>query len=439
MTSPVPIVLLVAGAAAAVSTLVHAAGSSRRDALLNPSALEPADAAAHRAVPTGWPIAPDGAPLGASGRTAGADLSSRFGAVARGGWGADAAISTMDSGFESLAPLPAELVGQQDTVTWGGAAASVTGRNVIGPISPGVLSSQYGAVSEPIAGNSTRKLRGIAQPAFGPNTFFGRWCRYDLVKTNSATGGVGARFIFQPGADQDVRVMHDTFVTSINSLWTSEPANISSGFIIARLLWGGQNSTTGIGLPIGPIPDFYTLDPSSCGGFFECQFVPCGIPQFYRRGAPFPGWNGNNPQNDPTQRVPVPVNAWFTIIHETTSAKVLRHVLDLHDGNGEFVIFEASGLLPNRVDRVAFSGAFETENEACYIDNVHIEGVQFTNCLRPQGDLDFDGDIDFTDLNALLSNFGATGSPGFPGDVNNDGVVNFTDLNTLLSNFGATC
>lgn len=431
MTKPAHTVLLAAGAAAALSALAHASGSSRRDALLNPSALEPTGAAAGRAAPTGWPIAPDGAPLGASGRAAGLDLSSRFGAVARGGWGADVALSTMESGFESLLPLPAELVGQQDTVTWGGGAASVTGRNVFGPIASGVQQSQYGVVADPIGGNSTKKLRGIANPAFGPNEFFGRWCRYEFVKTNSGTGGVGTRFIFQPGAGQDVRVMHDTFVTSIDSLWASEPTNVTFGALVTRVLWGGQNATPGIGLPIGAIPDFYAIN--ACG-FEGCTFVPCLTPEFYRSGAPYPLGGGKN--------VPVPVGAWFTMIHETTASGRLRIVLDLHDGEGEFVVFD--DLLPNpgggRIDRMAFSGAFETAGDACYIDNLRAEGVQYLTCLRPQGDLDFDGDIDFGDLNAVLSNFGATGNPGsVPGDVNNDGVVNFADLNLVLSNFGASC
>lgn len=360
------------------------------------------------------------------------DLSGAFGAVTRGGAGADVAASTMNTGFESLLPIPANLVGQQDTVTWGGGAASVTGRNVIGAITPGVESTQYGAVSDPIAGNGTQKLRGIANPAFGANQFFGRWCRYDFVKTNSATGGIGTRFIFQPGVSQDLRVMHDTFVTSIDSLWASEPTGATFGAVVTRVLWGGQNATPDIGLPIGPIHHFYTIGPPC--GFKGCIFQACLTPAFYRSGAPFPGGAGQN--------VPVPVGAWFTMIHETTASGRLRTVLDFHDGAGEFVVYD--DLQPNpgggRVDRIAFSGAFETAGDACYIDNLRVQGVQYLTCLRPQGDINFDGAIDFADLNAVLSNFGATGTPGaLPGDVNNDGVVNFADLNLVLANFGATC
>lgn len=62
--------------------------------------------------------------------------------------------------------------------------------------------------------------------------------------------------------------------------------------------------------------------------------------------------------------------------------------------------------------------------------------------VRNAGDLDHDGDVDFTDLNNVLSFFGAPapggsfGMPGNIGDANEDGTVNFIDLNLVLSFFG---
>jgi hypothetical protein len=53
-------------------------------------------------------------------------------------------------------------------------------------------------------------------------------------------------------------------------------------------------------------------------------------------------------------------------------------------------------------------------------------------------DTNFDGIIDFTDLNAVLSSFGQTGSNPV-GDVNNDNVVNFADLNIVLGAYGTVC
>jgi endonuclease/exonuclease/phosphatase family metal-dependent hydrolase len=55
-----------------------------------------------------------------------------------------------------------------------------------------------------------------------------------------------------------------------------------------------------------------------------------------------------------------------------------------------------------------------------------------------EGDTNGDGAVNFVDLNAVLSDFGLSGS-GLAGDVNGDEVVNFTDLNSVLSNFGASC
>lgn len=57
------------------------------------------------------------------------------------------------------------------------------------------------------------------------------------------------------------------------------------------------------------------------------------------------------------------------------------------------------------------------------------------------GDANGDGVVNFLDLNAVLSNWGASGPPGggVLGDVNGDGFVNFLDLNIVLSNYGRTC
>jgi hypothetical protein len=54
------------------------------------------------------------------------------------------------------------------------------------------------------------------------------------------------------------------------------------------------------------------------------------------------------------------------------------------------------------------------------------------------GDANGDNAVNFTDLNAVLSDFGLIGGD-FVGDVNNDGCVNFSDLNEVLSSFGVKC
>lgn len=54
------------------------------------------------------------------------------------------------------------------------------------------------------------------------------------------------------------------------------------------------------------------------------------------------------------------------------------------------------------------------------------------------GDVNFDGVVNFTDLNIVLANLGAGGC-GPDGDANFDNVVNFTDLNIVLANTGSSC
>jgi hypothetical protein len=56
--------------------------------------------------------------------------------------------------------------------------------------------------------------------------------------------------------------------------------------------------------------------------------------------------------------------------------------------------------------------------------------------VRHFADLNYDGTINFNDLNTVLSNFGTMVMDFRLGDTNDDGLVNFTDLNAILSNFG---
>jgi hypothetical protein len=54
------------------------------------------------------------------------------------------------------------------------------------------------------------------------------------------------------------------------------------------------------------------------------------------------------------------------------------------------------------------------------------------------GDVDFDRVVNFADLNAVLSNFGAQDIT-LPADLNASGVVDLADLNLVLSAFGVSC
>jgi hypothetical protein len=54
------------------------------------------------------------------------------------------------------------------------------------------------------------------------------------------------------------------------------------------------------------------------------------------------------------------------------------------------------------------------------------------------GDTNGDNEVNFTDLNTVLAQFGQSGM-GLSGDLNGDEIVNFNDLNEVLANFGNTC
>ncbi len=57
------------------------------------------------------------------------------------------------------------------------------------------------------------------------------------------------------------------------------------------------------------------------------------------------------------------------------------------------------------------------------------------------GDATFDNAVNFADITAVNTNWGANygvGSTG-PGDANRDGVVNFADITSVLENWGQTC
>jgi hypothetical protein len=57
------------------------------------------------------------------------------------------------------------------------------------------------------------------------------------------------------------------------------------------------------------------------------------------------------------------------------------------------------------------------------------------------GDADGNRTVSFSDITAVLANFGTTYPPlsAGAGDANNDGSVDFSDITTVLANFGTTC
>jgi hypothetical protein len=70
----------------------------------------------------------------------------------------------------------------------------------------------------------------------------------------------------------------------------------------------------------------------------------------------------------------------------------------------------------------------------------NIDDVEIWAVAQPAGDVDGDGDVDLTDLAALLSAYGAcAGDPNYnpAADFDNSGCVNLDDLAMLLANYGS--
>ncbi len=141
---------------------------------------------------------------------------------------------------------------------------------------------------------------------------------------------------------------------------------------------------------------------------------------------------------------------WYRVTLPAGRLASLRTVATPDYGNIGLTLYRACGGAP--VASAAFPGAasqsigFTPSATGDYflsvavLDNVrNTYSLTFGIAGACLGDANGDGRIDLTDLNIILSNFGASGAPGLTGDVNADGIVDFNDLNLTLVRFGSTC
>lgn len=87
----------------------------------------------------------------------------------------------------------------------------------------------------------------------------------------------------------------------------------------------------------------------------------------------------------------------------------------------------------------ATDGGIAVQPTDAPIATVTIAGAACPDCV---GDADGNRALDFVDITAILTNWGATGPAGPPGnigDANYDGVVDFEDINSVLAHWGAVC
>ena len=123
--------------------------------------------------------------------------------------------------------------------------------------------------------NQTKMVRHRPGSAQAPDQFF---LGHNFRIGRAATGA--QLFPIAPTAGNVARVKLDVYNTSTAELNTFEPVATFTGFITARILWGGtcNESTPGectdFGLPVGPITTMLSLGPDPAS-FTTGIFVPC--------------------------------------------------------------------------------------------------------------------------------------------------------------------
>ncbi|MBL0922786.1 MAG: hypothetical protein IBJ10_11755, partial [Phycisphaerales bacterium] len=292
------------------------------------------------------------------------DLGNGGVTVGRGSAGERGVLISFTDNLENLNVFPALLNGQAGNAVWTGAAITGTNR-WLGTTVAGRTSF---AVSDAVAGNSTKKARLNATTAFGPDLFF-FGLRYEFLRTNAPL----VRFGFAADVGQPARVEHDMYVTSIATMWTSEPIFVTSGFIVSRLLWGGTcvAGCPDIGLPTGPLPGVYVLgvNPNSflTGIFRTCRWIG---------SAP----TGQSVGND----VVMQSAAWIRVRHDITAAGDVESALNYNDSTGFHLCYSDTFLTGTKLDSLGANGSYEVTNSPAYYDNFLGSGVEIVLPTPPQ-------------------------------------------------------
>ncbi len=266
--------------------------------------------------------------------------------------------------LETLMLAPAPLHLQASSAVWTG--APITGTNRWRGSTVG--SRVTVAVNDPIDGNSTVKVRMLATTPQDPDSFsFG--ARYELLSDNATLQRQG----LQPDIGQPARLEHDMYVSSIATLWTSEPTYVTNGFIVSRTLWGGAcvADCGDIGLPTGPLPGVYVLgiNPNSflTGIFRTCEWIG---------SAPTGASAGDD--------VVMQTGSWIRVRHDATAAGTIECSLDYNDGSGFHLCYSDTFLTGSKMDSLGFNGSYEVANSAMYLDNISGSGVAVHLPIPPQ-------------------------------------------------------
>ncbi len=291
------------------------------------------------------------------------DLASAWGSLSRASSGADGLLPvTYTNNFESLALEPTPVNGQALGGVWGGSASGHTDLSTLS--APAVGPGAVFAVNDPLAGNSSTKIRARVAFIQPPNGFFtGYTYNFSSAPPGNPPPPAPPRTLVSPTVAQPSVVATDAYLTSLDTLWTHEAINATAGFVIDRLLWGGTNSDPSGSLPLGVIPHFYnlTFDPYS---FTSGIFLPLTFPAGYA-GPQTPGPNGE---------MSPPLNTWFRITHQGNIDGSISILIDYNDGQGPLLGFQGLAISAPRFDRHAVRGSYEATG-SIYIDNLQLQGA----------------------------------------------------------------
>lgn len=304
------------------------------------------------------PLGPDDQPVAPPARAGHASTGGPAPiSVGRGAAGERGVLLTSVDNLDSLALEPAALDLQQSNNIW--SDGSITGRSRFRATTSPARASY--AVAENVGGNSSPKVRLMANVDTPPDQFFFGF-RYELLRTNTPL----VRMQLGPDLGQPARFEHDLFVSSDNTLWSSEPISVTLGFYIQRLLWGSACLVPDCNGPvIDPVPNqIYSagVDPEN---FLIAAFIECR-------------WIGSAPIGAaPGDRALMPIGSWLRIRHETNTDGLTTASLDVGDGTGFHLIYSAPYLTRQIFDSFGGNGSYEVAMSPVYYDNFAAQGVEW--------------------------------------------------------------
>jgi hypothetical protein len=227
--------------------------------------------------------------------------------------------------------------------------------------------------------NATRALEIISGTAQQPGRLF--------LGASHRLGGHQDEpaFSLLPTVDNEARISAEYFISTIEQLFTFEPASGLLGFITGRLLWGGAciednpGDCVYNGIPVDL--NQYILTLGLPCGFSSCTLQPASYCQD-ASGNPIPGCVP--PVGFAVgDLVSPPLGEWCKFAGETTADGRLRFYLDFFNGAGEFQIVDQTLVTSAFIDRVAINSSFEVQDAFLLVDNIEASGHIFASRTPP--------------------------------------------------------